>query len=122
MSIPIILSSYSYHTEPSDAPQSVAVRVLNHTSVLISWQPPLPEHRNGIIMGYAVRMIGLNSADNIEFPLTNDTEIVVEDLQPFYAYRFSVAAFTIGLGPFSTAITQKLPELSKLLYFHIILS
>ena len=96
--------------EPSDAPQSIAVRVLNPTSVLISWQPPLPEHRNGIIVGYAVQMIGLNSDDNMDFPLTNDTEMIIEELHPFYAYRFSIAAVTVGLGPFSTAVTQKLPE------------
>jgi hypothetical protein len=57
-------------------------------------------------------MVGLHSEDNEEFPLTNGTEMVVEDLRPFYAYRFSVAAFTVGLGPFSNAVTQKLPESS----------
>ena len=101
-----------YHTEPSHAPLGVAVTVLNPTSVLVTWQPPLPEHRNGIIMGYAVRMVGLHSEVNEEFPLTNSTEMVVEDLHPFYAYRFSVAAFTVGLGPFSNTVTQKLPESS----------
>lgn len=101
-----------HNTEPSDAPQSVAVGVVNATSVQISWQSPPPEHRNGIIAGYAVRMVGLHSGDNIDFPLTNGTEMVVEGLHPFYAYRFSVAAFTVGLGPFSNAVTQKLPESS----------
>ena len=100
------------HTEPSDAPQSVAVRVLNPMSVLVSWQPPLPEHRNGIIVGYAVQMVGLHSEDNMEFPLTNETEMVVEGIHPFYACKFSVAAFTVGLRPFSIAVTQKLPESS----------
>ena len=96
--------------DPSDAPQSVVVRALNPMSVLVSWQPPLPEHRNGIIVGYAVRMIGLHSDNNIDFPLTNETEMVVEGLHPFYTYTFSVAAFTVGLGPFSNAVSQVLPE------------
>lgn len=102
------------HTEPSNAPQNVTVGVLNATSVQILWQPPPPEQRNGIIAGYAVRMVGLHSGENIEFPLTNSTEMAIEGLHPFYAYRFSVAAFTVGLGPFSNAVTQKLPESSQL--------
>lgn len=75
----------------------------------VSWKPPPPEHWNGIITGYVVRVIGLNSEDSFELPVVNDTRIVIEDLHPFYAYRFSVAAETVDLGPFST-VTLKLPE------------
>ena len=86
---------------------------MNSTSVQVSWQPLPPEERNGIITGYNVRVLGLNTEDNYVLPLVNNTWLVVGDLHPFYAYRFSVAAQTVSLGPFSTAVTQKLPEGSK---------
>lgn len=86
------------------------VEAVNSMSVRVSWQPPPFEQRNGLITGYHVRVLGLNTADNYLLPLVNDTMLVVENLHPFYAYRFSVAAQTVAIGPFSTAVTQKLPE------------
>ena len=103
-----------FSTAPSSAPRSVTVVAVDSTSVRVSWQPPPFENRNGIISGYHVRVLGLNSQpDNTVLPPVNATMLLVEDLHPFYAYRFSVAAETVAIGPFSTAVTQKLPEGSK---------
>ena len=82
-------------------------------SVRVSWQPPPLEDRNGLITGYLVRVLGINTGDNYLLPLVNDSSVVVESLHPFYAYRFSVAAQTVAMGPFSAAVTQKLPEGGK---------
>ena len=82
-------------------------------SVQVSWQPPPLEDRNGLISGYLVRVLGINTRDNYLLPLVNDSSVVVESLHPFYAYRFSVAAQTVAIGPFSAAVTQKLPEGGK---------
>ena len=100
-------------TAPSSVPQSVTVEAVDSTSARVSWQPPPFEDRNGIISGYLVRVLGLNTPDNDVLPLVNATMLLVEGLHPFYAYRFSVAAETVATGPFSTAVTQKLPEGSK---------
>ena len=86
---------------------------MDSTSARVSWQPPPFEDRNGIISGYHVRVIGLNTPNNDVLPPVNATMLLVEGLHPFYAYRFSVAAVTVAIGPFSTAVTQKLPEGSK---------
>ena len=110
---PIISSMYYYPTAPSSVPQSVLVEAVNSTSAQVSWQPPPFEDSNGIISGYHVRVLGLNSDDNNVLPLVNATTLVVVGLHPFYAYRFSVAAMTVAIGPFSAAVTQKLPEGSK---------
>ena len=80
--------------------------------MLVSWQPPPPEHRNGLITGYIVRVAKQNTEDGIYLPLTNDTEMVVNNLHPFYIYRYSVAAYTVAIGPFSAPMAQKLPESS----------
>ena len=98
---------------PSSVPRSVTVVAVNSTSARVSWQPPPFEDRNGIITGYHIRVLGLNTPDNIALPPVNATMLLVEDLHPFYAYRFSVAAETVAIGPYSTAVTQKLPEGSK---------
>ena len=82
-------------------------------SVQVSWQPPPLEDRNGLISGYLVRVLGINTRDNYLLPLVNDSSVVVDSLHPFYAYRFSVAAQTVAIGPFSAAVTQKLPEGGK---------
>ena len=84
--------------------------------MMVSWQPPPFEHRNGIITGYSIRVIQQNtdSEESIDWPVNNNTDniiMVVNDLHPFYTYGFSVAAYTtVGLGPFSTSVIQKLPE------------
>ena len=98
---------------PSSVPEDVIVAAVNSESVQLSWQPPPPEDRNGFIAGYHVRVVGINTPDNYLLPLVNGTSVVVESLHPFYAYRFSVAAQTVAIGPFSAAVIQKLPEGGK---------
>ena len=100
-------------TAPSSVPGNIRVDIVSTVSVQVSWQPPPLEEQNGIITGYHIRVLGLNTDDNYVLPLVNDTSLVVESLHPFYAYRFSVAAQTVAIGPFSAAVTQKLPEGSK---------
>lgn len=53
--------------------------------------------------------MGLHTNDNYELSFTNDTKVVLEGLHPYYAYRFSIAAETIGVGPFSTTMNLVLP-------------
>ena len=44
----------------------------------------------------------------------NDTIFTVSDLHPFYTYRCTVAAETIGLGPFTAEQSIEMPEDGKL--------
>ena len=67
------------------------------------------EHQNGIIIGFIVRVSGVNTEEVIERTVTQFSNEVFE-LHPFYSYRFSVAAETIAPGPFSNPITLQLPE------------
>lgn len=106
----LLLHAPLLYIAPSSVPENIMVQAVNSMSVQVSWQPPPFEQRNGLIAGYHVRVLGLNTVDNYLLPLVNDTMLVVVDLHPFYAYRFSVAAQTVAIGPFSTAVTQKLPE------------
>ena len=79
----------------------------------MEWLPPAPRETNGIITGYNIRVTGQDSDDMIELQ-TNETNIQVENLHPFYSYVFTVAALTeAGLGPFSPVIYLQMPSAGK---------
>ena len=42
-------------------------------------------------------------------------ELVVGPLRPYYSYRSTIVAFTIEVGPYSTAITVRTEEDGKLM-------
>ncbi len=75
----------------------------------MSWLPPQTEHQNGIIIGFIVRVSGVNTEEAIERTVTQLSN-EVSGLHAFYSYRFSIAAETIAPGPFSNPITFQLPE------------
>ena len=85
-------------------------------SVQLSWAPPPPQHWNGIIIGYVIRVIGVHTDEDYHLPLTNGTSMVIRDLHPFYTYRFSIAAQTVATGPFSIPIALQMPEAGKMLF------
>ena len=45
-----------------------------------------------------------------------NTTMTIAGLHPFYTYSCSVAAETIGFGPFSTMFSVKMPEYGEDLY------
>lgn len=94
---------------PSQPPDAVTVNPLNATSATVSWSPPPPEHQNGIIQSYTIRVEGVHTQEDFDLS-TNSTEVVVGNLRPFYSYRFIVAAITISHGPYSAPITVAMPS------------
>ena len=83
-------------TVPSGPPTNFTFSVESSTSVLLSWEPPLPEERNGIIRQYSIR-VELPVGEFITYT-TGSNSYTVSGLKPFTAYLFSVAAVTIGTG------------------------
>ena len=98
--------------EPSEPPANVSVTSLNATTALASWSPPLPEHRNGIVQGYTVRVVGVHTREDFTTSV-NATESVIGSLHPFYSYKMTVAAITISHGPFSNPVTVEMPPLGE---------
>ena len=82
------------------------------TSLSLSWDPPQFDLQNGIIRYYIVYVSDLTNDTNIDFS-TNETQILIESLRPYYLYNCSVAAFTIGLGPVSDSLMVRLPQAGK---------
>ena len=73
----------------------------------MTWDPPQPDKRNGIIQRYAINVTILQLTDQEEVfsSLTNSTSYIVHSLHPYYVYSFAVAAETsVGRGLY---ISQK---------------
>ncbi|XP_060626512.2 roundabout homolog 2 isoform X10 [Anolis sagrei] len=88
---------------PSAPPQSVTVLTVgnhNSTSISISWDPPPPDHQNGIIQEYRIWCLGNETKFHIN--KTVDAAIrsvVIGGLYPGIQYRVEVAASTsAGVG------------------------
>ena len=105
------LTPLSLITVPSGPPQDFEVTQVSVTSVSLAWNSPRPEHRNGLIIGYVVNVMG--GADSYQRTSTA-TQLTVESLLTYSAYSFAVAARTsVGTGPFSMTITQRTTADSK---------
>lgn len=105
---------YLYHfgaIAPTGPPQSITADVLNATSVDFSWNAPLAEHQNGIVQSYTIIVLELetNSTKEIHQNYLYNS-IVIHSLHPYYNYQFSVAAYTVALGPYgnTVALTDQL--------------
>ena len=88
---------------PSAPPTNLRADMINRTSAHLSWAPPPPQHRNGILKGYQIHVKGNGSAfhSNITLNATT-TNFVLTNLSLNEEYSVRAVAFTtIGLGPFS---------------------
>lgn len=86
--------------------------VLNATdshTLSISWHPPIAEQRNGIIRGYTVTLIEVDTGVTTVIS-SNSTQVVLQDLHPFFTYNCTVAASTVLMGPFSNTVKITMPE------------
>ncbi|XP_073929011.1 roundabout homolog 2 isoform X13 [Castor canadensis] len=88
---------------PSAPPQSVTVLTVgshNSTSISVSWDPPPPDHQNGIIQEYKIWCLGNETRFHIN--KTVDAAIrsvIIGGLLPGVQYRVEVAASTsAGVG------------------------
>lgn len=100
-------------TVPSSPPENIYGEALSSASIFIMWNPPVRQHRNGIITGYVINMTILATREVLQF-LTFDSNYTVNFLQPFTVYNLIVAATTsAGIGPFSTVLTIQTLEDGK---------
>ncbi len=80
-------------------------------TLLISWDPPLLENRNGPIIGFTVNIT--DSIGHIQVHTTNTT-LQQRSLYPYTTYRVFIAAITeVGAGPYSVAREIEMPEDGK---------
>ena len=94
---------------PSGSPQSISAEPTDPSTLVLSWQPPLSEERNGIVRLYIINVTELESGAFEQHVSIHQT-ITISSLHPYYIYRYSVAAQTVALGPFSEPALVQMPE------------
>ena len=91
--------TYTYiSTAPSGPPTSFESAVLNATAISFTWDPPLPQYRNGIIRRYLLVLESEEFESNIGVYST-DTNITVTNLHPYTLYECTISAETVMIGP-----------------------
>ena len=96
---------------PSNAPQDIAIVLLDATSAEIHWSLPPLGDRNGVIVLYRLFVIEVDTARVIEKIDTENVSVLLRELRPFHLYQCVIAASTIaGLGPFSNPTFFRMPE------------
>ena len=108
----IFICYYLFWVAPSLAPMNVVVDLINSSTVNISWDPPPPEHTNGIILYNVIHLAGLQDT-LVQNITTSSNWALITDLHPYYNYSFQLAAVTISQGPFSDPQTFTTPEDGK---------
>ena len=83
--------------------------MVDQYTFVVTWQPPPAEERNGIIRNYVVNLTELETG-TVEQYFASDLNITITFRHPFYRYRYTVAAETISLGPYSDPRVIHLPE------------
>ena len=95
---------YFLSVAPSSAPIDFQATVFDHTSILLSWNPPPPEDQNGIIRHYEVVVLALTTRE-IHIRSSTAHSVTVSSLQPFTDYSCTVAAETVATGPYAEEVT-----------------
>ena len=91
--------------EPQSPPTSINIPSTNERAATISWQPPIPENRNGIITFYVILIHNLQfNIDDIRVNVSgSDLSHTVNGLEEYCQYECQIAAGTvIGSGPYSS--------------------
>ena len=77
-------------------------------AVQLAWLPPKPSDINGVIQYYNLSFVEIETGI-VSLQTVVNTATVINNLHPFYTYKFTVSAVTIGTGPVTSVILQ-MPE------------
>ena len=105
---------------PSGPPTNFQVRADTSRSLVLSWDPPLPHHQNGIVRMYTVT-IANNTVQLANIPTTANGVRIAAQIRPFRTYICSVVAETVAVGPATENIGVQTPEDSECLYIYALL-
>ena len=116
-----VLITFTFYAAPSAAPEELLVSITSPTTIQIEWLPPRNEDTNGVIRAYIISITEIDTGNNWQQTVENDTDEFIGSLHPFYSYSFSVAAETIMLGPFTSPTIIEMPEDGKYssCYIHV---
>ena len=111
-----------YYVAPTGVPRNVNVTVNTSRTILLTWEQPLPEEENGLLVHYHVIVIEtqihymdngteftvMQTYLNTTYDVSEGTRQLIDGLHPDYNYTVRIAAATaVGIGLFSDAITVR---------------
>ena len=103
-----VLTCLFLFTAPAAAPQNPSSTTLNANTIQVQWEEVPAIERNGIITFYEVR-VDPAQFQNVRYEneLGSELVLVVDGLEEFVEYSFTVRAYTIaGPGQFSVITTS----------------
>ena len=101
------------HAVPETAPLNLSVQATDSRTLILNWEPPLSEDRNGIIINYTVNITEMETGTQFQL-VTDNTTITAFSQHPYYTYSYTVAAETsVGLGPYTSPRAVRMPEDGK---------
>lgn len=91
----------NFSLAPSGPPSNISATALTSTSIVVSWEPPLPQYRNGPILAYNVTVTNAVTDSFVHSSIVpTTTTTTIGGLQPFTPYSFTLSARTsVGYGP-----------------------
>ena len=107
------LLQFCSYSVPETAPLQFTVQATDSRILVLSWEPPLPEDRNGIITNYTINITEMETGTQSQL-VADNTTITALPLHPHYTYSCTVAAETsVGLGPYTALRAVQMPEDGK---------
>ena len=105
----------NFSTAPSSPPLSLMGSSQSSTIIDLSWDPPPAIDINGVLQYYSIRVIESETSRSWSF-VHVEPEITVGSLHPYYNYDCKVAAYTVGLGPYTNITLVQTHEAGVPLY------
>lgn len=94
--------TYLYTAAPTGHPLNISIDIVSSESISVTWAPPLTEDQNGIIASYSVQVHSIVTGETRVYVREgHHSQITIDSLHPYYDYDVSMAAETVGIGPFS---------------------
>lgn len=106
-------------TVPTGPPQSIRAEPIDSNTLVLHWEPPLLEDRNGVIRIYIVNITELETGETMQH-VSIELTISISSLHPHYVYQYSISAQTIASGPFSEPAVIQMPEAGMCTKIHSI--
>lgn len=95
---------------PSGSPENVMTTFPDPYSIVVDWDPPPPEDRNGPIIGYVINVTVVQTGVMLQY-FSNESRFSLSSLQPYTTFICVFAARTpVGTGPFSRQHNFTTPE------------
>lgn len=86
--------------------------MIDSTTVKLNWAPPPYTNQNGIIRKYIIKATEMETGNMFSWE-SFTTSIEVLTLHPYYTYQFSVAAYTVAVGPYTSPVNFRTHPDSK---------